>query len=72
MRLKHACIAIAICGTPDLLLKHPYATLATYKKKIDEILKTCVYNTCKKTPEKHLKTIVKYTQHPDKTRATYI
>jgi hypothetical protein len=30
--LKHACIAIAICATPDLLLKHPNTTLATYKK----------------------------------------
>jgi hypothetical protein len=72
MRLKHAYIAIAICGTPDLLLKHLYAILATYKKKIDEILKTCVYNTCKKIPEKHLKTIAKHTQHSDKTRGTYV
>jgi hypothetical protein len=28
------------CATPDLLLKHPDATLATYKKKIDETLET--------------------------------
>jgi hypothetical protein len=27
--------------------------------------------TLAKTPEKHLKTIVKHTEHPDKTLATY-
>jgi hypothetical protein len=26
----------------DLLLKHPDATLATYKKKTDETLETCI------------------------------
>jgi hypothetical protein len=36
------CIAIATCATPDLLLKHPNAALATYKKKTDEILETYV------------------------------
>ena len=32
------------CATPDLLLKHPYATvaIATYKKKTDETFKTCI------------------------------
>jgi hypothetical protein len=27
---------------PDLLLKHPEATLATYKKKADETHETCI------------------------------
>jgi hypothetical protein len=30
------------------------------------------YETLAKTPERHLKTITKYTQHPDKTLATYV
>jgi hypothetical protein len=33
MCLKHACIAIATFTTPDLLLKHLDATLATYKRR---------------------------------------
>jgi hypothetical protein len=31
-----------------------------------------VSETLAKSPEKHLKIIVKYTQHPDKTLATYM
>jgi hypothetical protein len=64
MRLKHACIAITTCATPDLLLKHLDVTIATYKKSKMKHLK--------KTPKKHLKHIGKHTQHPDKTLATYV
>ena len=54
--------------TPDLVLKHPDATLVTY-----ECSKTKhASETLEKTPEKYLKTIVKHTQHPDKTLTTYI
>jgi hypothetical protein len=56
MCLKHACIAIATCATPDLLLKY---LDATYKRRqMKHLLKI---------PEKHLKPIAKHIQHLDKT-----
>ena len=39
---KHTRIAIATRATLDILLKHPDTTLATYKRKTDETLETCV------------------------------
>jgi hypothetical protein len=48
-------------------LKHPNATLATYHLKTDETLE----NTSK-TLAKTLKPHCKYTQHLDKTLATYV
>ena len=47
-------------ATPDLLLKHPDATLATYK--IRQI----------KHLQKALETHSKHTQHPNKTLTTYV
>jgi hypothetical protein len=54
-----------ICKS-DLLLKQ--TVLATYKRRQMKHLKY-VFKTLSK---KHLKTIVKHTQHPDKTLATYV
>jgi hypothetical protein len=44
------------CATPDLLLKHPNATVATYKRRQMKQLKHAS-ETFTKTTEKHLKTI---------------
>jgi hypothetical protein len=54
-------------ATRDLLLKHSYATLVTYKKRQMKPLKH-VSKTLAKTVKKHCKHI----QHPDKTLATYV
>jgi hypothetical protein len=43
--LKHACIAITTCATLDLLLKHPDATLATYKRRQMKYLQKTPKNT---------------------------
>jgi O-succinylbenzoate synthase len=58
MRLKHTCIAIITFAAPDLFLKHPDATLATYKRRqmkhlehVSEMLKKHL-----KTLENHCKT----------------
>jgi hypothetical protein len=51
MRLKHACIAIATCATPDLFLKHLDATLAIYRRRQIKHLKKHL-----KTLETHSKT----------------
>jgi hypothetical protein len=51
-------------ATPDLLLKYPHTTLATYKKGQIKHLKHA-YETLAKTIENHCK-------HLDKTFATYV
>jgi hypothetical protein len=70
--LKHVYTAITTCATPDLLFKHPDAALETYKRRQMKHLKYASETLAKKTPEKHLKTIVEHTQHQDKTLATYV
>jgi hypothetical protein len=50
MCLKHTCIAIATCATPDLLLKHLDATLETYNRRQIKHLKHA-----SETLKKHLK-----------------
>jgi hypothetical protein len=48
-------------ATPDLLLKHLDVILATYERRQTKHL------------QKHVKkTLYKYTQHPNKTLATYV
>jgi hypothetical protein len=44
------------CAAPDLLLKHPDATVVIYKRRHMKHLKH-TSETLAKTPEKHLKTI---------------
>jgi hypothetical protein len=63
-------------ATPDLLLKHPDAIFATYKRRKMKHLKH-VSETLAKIREKHLKTIanirdiqIKYLQHKCETYAT--
>ena len=60
------------CATPDLLLKHPDATLATYKKD-----RWNTWNMCLKHVKKHMKNIanirniqIKRLQHMCETYAT--
>ena len=57
--------------TRDLVLKHRDATLPIYVRRQMKHLKY-VSKILKKTPEKHLKTIAKHTQYPNKTLATYM
>jgi hypothetical protein len=56
-----------LSATLDLLLKYLDTTLATYKKKLKHVCQTLV-----KILEKHLKTVAKHTQHPDKTITIYV
>jgi hypothetical protein len=53
--------------TPNLLLKHSDATLATYVSRQMKHLKH-VFETLAKTPQNHCKT----KQHSDKALATYM
>jgi hypothetical protein len=58
------------CATPNPLFKHPDATIATYKRKIDKYLKHAS-ETLAKTPEKHLKTTANICNIQMHTNATY-
>jgi len=60
-----------LCATPDILLKYPDAIFATYNRRQMRHLKH-VSETLAKTREKHLKTVVTHSQHPDKTFTTYV
>jgi hypothetical protein len=58
---------IATCATPDLLLKHPSGTLATYISKQMKHLKHAS-ETLAKIHENHCK----HMQYPDKILVTYV
>jgi hypothetical protein len=58
-------------ATPDLLLKHPNITVATYVCGQLKHLKHAS-ETLEKTPKKQLKTIAPIHKHPNKTHATYV
>ena len=62
--LKHARIAIATRATPDILLKHPDATLATYVGRQIKYMKH-TSETLAATPDLLLKYL-------DETLATYV
>ena len=58
------------CATPDLLLKHPDAAVATYKRRQMKHLKQ-VSEILTKMP-KTLENYCKHMKHPDETLATYV
>jgi hypothetical protein len=58
-------------ATPNLLLKHPDATVATYKRRQMKHLKRA-FETLAQTPEKHLKTIANICNIQMKHLQTYI
>jgi hypothetical protein len=59
------------CGTPDLLLKHPDTTVATYKRRQIKHLKQA-YETLAKTAKKHLTTIANICNIQMKHLQTYV